>query len=120
MVGGSLKGLLRKGDPVIVIAGGNSKKKQLKGKTGRIIGFLGKGRERVLVEGVNIIVHHKRQTAQGQAAGKVEKEGPLHISNVMYYVEKIKKAVRLHQRVLEDGKKVRGYIDPQSKEFVQV
>ena len=120
MSGSSTRGMLRKGDTVIVIAGGNSTSKQNKGKVGKILGFAGKARDRVIVEGVNIVVKHKRQAGPGKAAGKVEKEGPIHVSNVMYYVEKLKKPVRLRHNVLEDGKKVRGYINPETKEFVQV
>jgi ribosomal protein L24 len=47
-------------------------------------------------------------------------EGGMHISNVLFYVEKLKKPVRLKHKILEDGKKVRGYIDPTSKSFVQI
>jgi large subunit ribosomal protein L24 len=50
----------------------------------------------------------------------VKREAPIHVSNVMFYVEKIKRPVRLRYKLLEEGKKVRGYLDPTSKTFVQV
>ena len=111
---------LRKGDLVVVIAGGNGKKRPIKGKIGRIKAFVGQRHERVVVEGVNIRTYHKKQTAPGKPYGRIEQEAPIHISNIRFYVEKIKKAVRLQHRLLEDGKKVRGYINSEDGEFVQV
>lgn len=111
---------LRKGDPVMVIAGGNKEKRPIKGQIGKILGFRGKLQDRVLVEGINLHTKHQRQTAPGKSAGKIQKEMSVHISNVMYYVEKIKKPVRLSHNFLQDGKKVRGYRDPETKEFVQI
>jgi len=111
---------LRKGDPVMVIAGGNKQKRPLKGQVGKILGFRGKDKSRVLIEGVNMHTKHQRQTAPGRSAGKIQKESAVHISNVMYYVEKLKKPVRLRHSFLQDGKKVRGYRDPETKEFVQI
>lgn len=113
-------GALRKGDPVMVIAGGNKNKRPNKGKVGKIMSFVGKDRDRVIVEGVNMITKHQRATAPGKAAGKIQKEGSIHVSNIMYYVEKIKQPVRLKHQFLEDGKKVRGYLNPENGEFVQL
>ncbi|MCB0351960.1 MAG: 50S ribosomal protein L24 [Bdellovibrionales bacterium] len=111
---------LKKGDPVMVIAGGHKVKRPNKGKVGKIMSFVGKERDRVIVEGINMITKHQRATAPGKPAGKLQKEGSIHISNVMYYVEKIKSPVRLRHQFLEDGKKVRGYIHPENGEFVQL
>ncbi len=111
---------LKAGDTVMVIAGGNKSKRPNKGQTGKIKSFVGRSQDRVIVEGLNMITRHKRATAPGQPAGKIQQEGSIHISNVMYYAEKIKKPVRLKFSFLQDGRKVRGYTDPQSKEFVQV
>ena len=111
---------LKKGDTVMVIAGGCEGKRDNKGKIGKILRFVGDDSERVVVEGVNFIARHQRARGPGQEAGKVVREGSIHISNVMYYVETLKKPVRLKHRVLKDGKKVRGYLVPESKEFVQV
>lgn len=111
---------LKKGDPVMVIAGGNKETRPNKGKVGKILRFVGKERTRVIVEGINLITRHERAKGPNSPAGKVQREGSIHISNVMYYVEKIKRPVRIKHKVLADGKKVRGYISPESKEFVQI
>ena len=118
--GGTGKSSLKKGDLVMVIGGGNRKKRPIQGQVGRILAFRGPERERVLVEGVNMMTRHKRQSAPGKSSGKIQKEGSIHVSKVRYYVEKIKKPVRLRHQFLADGSKVRGYIDPTSKEFVQI
>jgi large subunit ribosomal protein L24 len=90
---------VKKGDTVSVIAGKD------KSKTGKIIRILPK-KDGVLVEGLNIVKRHTR--ARGtEPGGIVEKESPLHVSNVMLYCEKCKKPVRSKMNVLEDGKKVR-------------
>jgi len=116
-----LKGsYLKKGDLVMIIAGGNKEKRPVKGKTGRIIGFSGKNNQRVLVEGLNMIKRHQRATAPGQSSEIIQKEAGVHVSNILFYAEKLNKPVRLKVKFLEDGRKVRGYLDPTSKEFVQV
>lgn len=109
---------LRKGDVVVVIAGGNSKKRPNIGKTGKILRFVGD--ERVIVEGLNFVTRHQRQQGPNKPGGKVQKEASIHVSNVMFYVEKLKKPVRIKHKQLADGRKVRGYTDPKSKEFVQL
>jgi large subunit ribosomal protein L24 len=112
------KHTLRKGDLVMVIAGGNSQKRPNKGKTGKILSFVGP--ERAIVEGVNFVTRHQRQTGPNKPAGKIVKEASIHVSNLMYYVEKLKRPVRLKHKTLDDGKKVRGYFDAKKKEFVQI
>ncbi len=109
---------LKVGDTVMVIAGGSGKKRENKGKTGKILKFV--GNDRVVVEGINFIVKHQKQLGPTKPAQRLVKEGAMHISNVMYYAQKISKPVRLSKKVLEDGKKVRGYLDPTTKEFVQI
>jgi large subunit ribosomal protein L24 len=111
---------LKVGDTVMIIAGGHKEKRPNKGQTGKIRAFTGKKMDRVIVEGLNMITKHQRATQPGQPSGKIQKEGGVHISNVMYYADKIKKPVRLKSQFLEDGKKVRGYVDPESREFVQL
>lgn len=111
---------LKVGDIVMVIAGGNKNKRPIKGKTAKIKAFSGRKKDRVILEGLNLITKHKKQTSPQDVAGKISIEASMHISNVLFYVEKIKKPVRLKTQFLEDGKKVRGYIDQDSKEFVQV
>jgi large subunit ribosomal protein L24 len=76
-----------------------------KGKTGKILRILTK-KDRVMVEKVNFIKRHQRPDAKGKG-GIIEKEGPIHVSNVMFLCGKCSKAVKIEQRVLEDGRKVR-------------
>lgn len=111
---------LKVGDPVMVIAGGNTiKGKQLKGETGKILKFLPK-RDRVIVEGVNTIKRHKRARMMNDTSGIIEKEGSVNISNVMFYHEELKRPVRLKSKTLDDGRKVRGFIHPETKSFEQI
>ena len=67
---------VKKGDEVIVIAGSD------KGKRGRIINVDGKS-HRVIVEGARMIKKHMRKSQQNPQGAIVEREGTLHISNVM-------------------------------------
>lgn len=107
---------LKKGDLVMVIAGGNKKTRPIKGQTARISRFVGS--DRVILEGLNLVSRHQKAKAQGEASGIIRKEAGVHISNVMFYVEKIKKPVRLRFQQLENGRKARGYFEPGSKNFV--
>ncbi len=111
---------LRKDDIVMVVAGGNKNKRANKGQTGKITAFVGRNRDRAIVEGVNVVTKHQRATMPNQTSGKIQKEAPIHVSNLMLYVEKIGKPVRVRFQNLEDGRKVRGYLDPESNEFVQI
>lgn len=90
---------LKKGDPVKVIAG------KEKGKTGKILSTI-TDRERVIVEKVNLIKRHKKADAKGKG-GIVEKEGSIHISNVMFLCSKCNTGVRIGYKILDDGKKAR-------------
>ncbi|GAB4320594.1 MAG: hypothetical protein Kow0074_11000 [Candidatus Zixiibacteriota bacterium] len=66
---------IKKGDTVRVLAG------QYRGKTGRVLRVLPK-KDRVVVEGVNMIHRHTRPTQRNPKGGIIEKEAPIHISNV--------------------------------------
>lgn len=90
---------LKKGDTVKVIAG------KEKGKSGKILSTI-PGKERVVVEKINLIKRHKRPDAKGKG-GIVEKEGPIHVSNVMYLCDKCGSGVRIGYKILDDGKKAR-------------
>jgi large subunit ribosomal protein L24 len=90
---------IKKGDMVEVIAG------KEKGKTGKVMKVL-KEESRVIVEKLNFIKKHARPDAKGKG-GILEKEGSIHISNVMCVCEKCNAASRLGHKTLEDGKKVR-------------
>ena len=89
-----------KGDDVIVLTGKN------KGIRGTVLSTVSS--DRIVVENVNIIKKHTRPNPQvGEPGGIVEKEAPIHISNVAIFNPTTKKADRVGFRVLEDGKKVR-------------
>lgn len=118
--GKEFKTLLKTGDTVMVLTGGNAKSgKVLKGGTGKILRFLPK-KERVVVEGLNLVTRHKRRTSVNDVGGKITKEGSIHISNVMFYSDELKRPVRLKAHVSEDGKKVRGFLNPTTKRFETV
>lgn len=91
---------VEKKDLVTVIAG------KEKGKSGRILTVLPK-KERVIVEKVNMIKRHTRPSAKQRQGGIIEREGPIHVSNVMLVCTKCNKPTRLAMRELTDGKKVR-------------
>ncbi len=111
---------LKVGDPVMALAGGNSvSNKKVKGEVGKILRFLPKT-NRVVVEGVNMIKRRKRATSNQEAAGVITKEGSLHLSNVQYYSEKHQRPFRIQSKILDDGRKVRGFLDPKTKEFEQI
>jgi large subunit ribosomal protein L24 len=90
---------LKKGDMVKVVAG------KEKGKTGKIIKII-KDKDRIIVEKLNFVKRHQRPDAKGKG-GIVEKEGSLHITNVSFFCSKCDAGVRLGQKVLDDGQKVR-------------
>ena len=109
--------LLRVGDAVMVLSGGNKTTNLIKRQVGKILGFSG---NRVVVEGLNLGVKYKRPTRVGERGAVVRVERGIHVSNVMYYAEALKRPVRLSSKVREDGVKVRGYRDPVSREFISV
>jgi len=91
---------IRKGDEVVVIAGKD------KGRRGSVLKVLEK--DRVLVENVNMVKKHQRPNPNANITGGiVDKEMPIHISNVMLYNPVTKKGDRVGLRKLEDGRKVR-------------
>jgi len=91
---------IRKGDDVIVIAGKD------KGRRGTVLRITDK--QRVLVENVNMVKRHTRPNpTQGVPGGIIEKEAPIHISNVMLYNPETDKGDRIGFRTLDDGRKVR-------------
>jgi len=90
---------LKKGDTVYVIAG------KEKGKTGKVLRVIPE-KNRVVVEKLNFVKKHQRPDAKGKG-GIIEKEGSIHLSNVLLYCNKCETGVRIKYRFLEDGKKVR-------------
>jgi large subunit ribosomal protein L24 len=91
---------IKKSDMVKVIAG------KEKGKTGKILKILSK-KDRAVVEKVNMIKRHQRPGAYSRQGGIVEKEGPIHIANLMVVCGKCADPARLGRKTLEDGKRVR-------------
>ena len=91
---------IRKGDDVVILTGKDS------GKRGTVLSRVGD--EHLLVEGVNRAKKHtKPNPVKGIAGGVVEKDMPIHISNVALFNPVSKRADRVGIKVLEDGRKVR-------------
>jgi len=91
---------IRKGDMVIAIAGRD------KGRRGAVIEVLAD--DRVRVEGLNMSKKHQRPNPQiGQQGGIIEREAPLHVSNVQLYNPATQKGGRIRFKALDGGRKVR-------------
>jgi large subunit ribosomal protein L24 len=91
---------IRKGDTVVITTGRD------KGRTGTVVNIL--DGDRVLVENVNMVKKHQRPNpARGVQGAIVQKEAPLHVSNVALWNPATKKADRVGRKSLDDGRKVR-------------
>ena len=91
---------IRKGDDVIVQSGKD------KGKRGSVTRLVGD--DKVLVENVNMVKRHTKANPQrGEPGGILDKEMPLHISNVALYNPATGKGDRVGFKILEDGRKIR-------------
>jgi large subunit ribosomal protein L24 len=91
---------VRKGDTVIVVSG------KERGKRGRVLRVIPE-KSRVVVERINLIKKHQRPTQKIRQGGIIEREGSIHISNVMVVDPASSKPTRVGSRTLGDGKKVR-------------
>ncbi len=91
---------IRKNDTVVVIAGKD------RGKKGRVR-FAYPKDERLLVEGINFIKKHSRARGVVRQAGIIEREAPIHVSDVMLLCSKCNHPARVGFRFLTDGRKVR-------------
>jgi large subunit ribosomal protein L24 len=91
---------IRKEDTVLVVAGKD------KGKKGKVR-FAYPKHQRVLVEGVNFIKRHARATGQARQAGIIEREEPIHVSDVLLICNKCNRPARVGYRKLADGNRVR-------------
>lgn len=91
---------IKKDDKVMVISG------KEKGKIGTVL-KVDKERHRIVVEKVNMVKRHMRPSQNAPQGGIVEKEAPIHISNVMLICNKCAQPTRIGKRILEDGRKVR-------------
>ena len=90
---------VKKNDLVMITAGKD------KGKTGKVLRIVVK-KDRLIVEKINMIKRHVKPS-QKSKGGIMERESPIHLSNVMIYCEKCSKPVRTGKKVLEDGRKIR-------------
>lgn len=91
---------IRKNDEVVVISG------RSKGVRGTVLRV--RDDNRLIVEGVNMVKRHTKPDPQReQPGGIIEKESPIHISNVMLYNAATSKGDKVSFKILEDGKKVR-------------
>jgi len=91
---------IRKGDIVMVIAGDD------RGKTGRVLA-VDAVKQRVVVEKVNFVKRHTKSRRQGAKSGIIEKEAPIHLSNVQLFDAKAGRGTRVGVRVLPDGRRER-------------
>lgn len=91
---------IKRGDTAVVISGKN------KGKSGRVLSVL-PSKERVIIEGLNIVKKHMKPNKKYTQGGIIEKEAPIHISNVMLICPKCNKPTRIGNTVFDDGKKSR-------------
>ncbi|GLY12775.1 MULTISPECIES: 50S ribosomal protein L24 [Bacillaceae] len=90
---------VKKGDKVMVITGKD------KGKTGIVLAAFPK-KDRVLVEGINIVKKHAKPSQVNPQGGIISQEAPIHVSNVMLLDPKTNEPTRVGFKVV-DGKKVR-------------
>ena len=91
---------IKKGDQVVVITGAD------KGRRGEVLQVIPKD-ERALVRGVRVVKRHTKPSGMGQPGGIVEKEAPIHLSNLMLVDPKSDKPTKVGFRVLVGGRKVR-------------
>ena len=91
---------LRRDDTVLVIAGKD------RGKQGKVR-LVNPKESRLVIEGVNIVKRHMKARGMARQAGIIQKEAPLHVSNVMLLCKSCHQPTRVGFRHLEDGRKVR-------------
>lgn len=90
---------IKKGDQVIVIAGRD------KGKKGEVV-EVRPAEQRAIVRGINMVKRHQRQTAS-QSSGIIDKEAPIHLSNIAHIDPKDGKATRTGFKFTKDGTRSR-------------
>ena len=91
---------IRKGDTVQVIAGDD------KGRKGRVLS-VDETKQRVVVEKINMVKRHTKARRQGMKSGIIEKEAPIHLSNVLLFDPKSDRGTRAGVRVAADGTRER-------------
>lgn len=106
---------IKKNDTVLVIAG------NYKGKTGKVLKVF-RDTKKVIVEGVNIVKRHSKPTQKVPQGGIIQKEAPIHVSNVMLVDPKTNEPTRVGGVILKDeatGKKRKMRIGVKSKEMFE-
>ncbi len=104
---------IRKNDMVMVIAG------NARGKTGKVLKVY-PDRERIIIEGVNIMKRHSRPSQKNPQGGIVQREGTIHVSNVMLIDPKTSEVTRVGSSIVKDettGKKKRMRVSRSSGEM---
>ena len=91
---------IRKGDTVQVISGNE------KSRTGRVLS-VDEEKQRVTIEKINLVKRHTKARRAGVQSGIIEKEAPVHISNVLLYDSKMQRGTRVGMHTLPDGKRER-------------
>jgi large subunit ribosomal protein L24 len=91
---------IKKDDKVKVIAG------KEKGKMGKVLKVL-RDKDRIIIENINFVKSHTKPGGQTRQGGIIEKEAPIHCSNVMLICSKCISPVRIKMQPLEDGRMVR-------------
>jgi large subunit ribosomal protein L24 len=105
---------IRKNDNVMVISGND------RGKTGKVLKVFPKN-SRVIIEGINLRKRHTKPSQKNPQGGIIEKESPIHVSNVMLLDPKTNEPTRLGSQVILDentGKKKRARISRSTGEMV--
>lgn len=92
--------MIRKNDKVIVLVG------KEKGKIGSVL-KVDAEKVRVIVEKLNMVKRHTRAGGKSAQGGIIEKEAPIHMSNIMLICSKCAEATRIGKQILEDGSRVR-------------
>ena len=106
----AIKFKIKKGDKVIVITGRD------KGRTGEVLRVL-RTRNRVLVQGVNMVKRHTKQSA-ATPGGIIEQEAAIHISNVAHIDPKTSKPTRVGPKTFESGRTAR--VAPRSRRIIRL
>lgn len=91
---------IKKGDIVMALAGKD------KGKTGKVLKVFPK-KTMAVAEGINFIKKHMRKTSQEQQGGIIQRENPMHISNLAIFCKNCNRPTRVGITVLSDGTKSR-------------
>ena len=97
---------IRKNDTVVVIAGKDRHRADIKDRTGKVLRVL-PGATRVIVERMHLVKRHVRRQSQQQPGGIIEQESSIHISNVMLLCPRCHQPARVGIAVQADGTRVR-------------